>query len=272
MTKNDKTQKTEARLPEGDISKLSREEIDRLNYERKLHDQEAAGRKTVTPWHINIVAVAFCAVGLLYAIPRMLWLNEDEASDYIPLSDRGPVEEVEILPPLPRERVYLEDGMDIEISTVTAPFTTTIAATNSDVPNEGQQNYVINDSLTTPQQDIEDLLPESEIINTLEQWAREWSNKNVEGYISHYADTFISENGQNLQAWQEYRRPRISSPEWIEVELGDLEIELTDTNNAQANFIQTYNAPGYSDESFKRLILVRESGGWKINRELSIDI
>ena len=102
MTKNDKTQKTEARLPEGDISKLSREEIDRLNYERKLHDQEAAGRKNITPWHINIFAVALCAVGLLYAIPRMLWLNEDEASDYIPLSDRGPVEEVEILPPLPR--------------------------------------------------------------------------------------------------------------------------------------------------------------------------
>lgn len=266
MTKKDHLKKLKAQRPKGDIANLSREEIDRLNYERKLRDQESAGRK-VTPWHINIVAVAFCVVGLLYAIPRMLWLNEDQASDYIPLDERESVDEVEILPPLPRERLYLDDEPGMQTNQDSAPLPELAIESM-----EEYSNYEEHDSLTTPQLDIEALLPESAIINTLEQWARDWSNKNVESYISHYADTFISENGQNKQAWQEYRRPRITSPEWIEVELADLEVELTDANNAQVDFIQTYNAPNYSDETFKRLILVLRSGGWKINRELSIDI
>ncbi len=109
---------------------------------------------------------------------------------------------------------------------------TTVPDTSTLEADVEEQNYVINDSLSTPRQDIEDLLPESEIINTLEQWARDWSNKNVDGYISHYADNFISANGQNLQAWEEYRRPRITSPEWIGVLLADLEVELTGANNA----------------------------------------
>jgi len=270
MIKNDKKQKREDLYPGGDIANLSREELDRLNYERKLRDQKSAGRK-ITPWHINIFAVSFCVVGLLYAIPRMLWLNEDETSDYIPLSERGSVVADEVLPPLPRERVYLEDAVDTRTSMFVAPATT-VPDTSTLEADVEEQNYVINDSLSTPRQDIEGLLPESEIINTPEQWARDWSNKNVDGYISHYADNFISANGQNLQAWEEYRRPRITSPEWIEVSLADLEVELTGANNAQADFIQTYNAPGYSDETFKRLILVRESNGWKISGELSIDI
>jgi len=173
--------------------------------------------------------------------------------------------------PFPRERVYLEDGLDTGINMVAAPVARTPDAT-APVPDEEEQNYVINNLLSTARQDTEDLPPESEIINTLEQWVRDWSNKNVDGYISHYADNFISANGQNLQSWQEYRRPRITSPECIEVSLSDLEVELTGANNAQADFIQTYNVPGYTDETFKRLMLVREPNGWKINRELSIDI
>jgi len=76
---------------------------------------------------------------------------------------------------------------------------TTVPDTSTLEADVEEQNYVINDSLSTPRQDIEDLLPESEIINTLEQWARDWSNKNVDGYISHYADNFISANGQNYR-------------------------------------------------------------------------
>lgn len=267
MKKDDKATNIKVEHEENDRDELSREELDRLNYERKFRDQQSAGRR-ITPRHINIVAVVFCVIGLLYAIPRMLLISQDEASDYVPLSERVPVEEEEILPPLPNEqRLYLDDGINTELTTNTTP-----PPLQSAEPPEEETGAAPASSLGTSRQDIEMLLPESEIINTLEQWARDWSRKNVNGYISHYASSFLSENGQDLPAWREYRAPRMSSPEWIEIEITDLEVEIIDTNNAQADFRQIYDASNYSDESFKRLILVRESGEWKIHRELSVDI
>jgi len=268
MTKDDKVKNIKSQRIEDGIDDLSREELDRLNYERKLRDQQFAGRK-ITAWHINIAAVAFCIIGLLYAIPRMLWLSQEEVSDYVPLSERTPDDE--LLPPLPNEQpLYLDErtGTALTINTTTP----SLAPAEPAAENTEPAPAVLTSSLGTIRQDIEALLPESAIINTLEQWAREWSRQNVNGYIAHYASSFISENGQDIQAWREYRAPRISSPEWIEVEITDLEIEFTDANNAQADFRQIYDASNYSDESFKRLILIRESDEWKIHRELSVDI
>lgn len=268
MTKDDKVKNTKAQHEEDDRDELSREELDRLNYERKLRDQQAAGRR-ITPRHINIAAVVICGIGLLYAIPRMLLISQDEASDYVPLSERSSDEQMEILPPLPGEqRLYIDDGLDTE-STFN---TTTPSPSQLTESSEEGIAAVPGSSFDDIRQDIEMFLPESEIINTLEQWARDWSRQNVNGYISHYASTFLSENGQELQAWQEYRAPRISSPEWIEVEITDLEVEIMDANNAQVDFRQIYDASNYSDESFKRMILVRESDTWKIHREFSVDI
>ncbi|MEQ9566222.1 MAG: hypothetical protein RLN85_10490, partial [Pseudomonadales bacterium] len=121
MKKDDKVKNIKVEYEENDRGELSREELDRLNYERKLRDQQSAGRR-ITPRHINIVAVVFCVIGLLYAIPRMLLISQDEASDYVPLSERVPVEEEEILPPLPNEqRLYLDDGINTELTTNTTP-------------------------------------------------------------------------------------------------------------------------------------------------------
>ncbi len=271
MTNDDKTQNSKKSPDDNDSNELSREEIDQINYERKIRDQQAAGRR-VTPWHINIAAVVLCVIGLLYAIPRMLWVSQEEVSDYVPLDERVPEENAEeILPPLPNEqRVFLDDGLENGSTAEPAPMPTPPAQPSVEAdPVPGEQR---SSSLTTDQQNIEQLLPESEIISTLEQWAQQWSNQNVSGYLDHYASSFISENGQDKAAWGAYREPRIISPEWIEVEITDLEIEFTDTYNAEADFLQIYNASNYSDESFKRLILVRESGQWKIHRELSVDI
>lgn len=267
MTKDDKLKNIKAQHEEDDHDKLSREELDSLNYERKLRDQQAAGRR-ITPRHINIAAVVFCGIGLLYAIPRMLLISQDEVSDYVPLSERSTAEDIEILPPLPGEqRLYIDGGADTE-STFSIPPSPL-------QPAESPEEETAADpasSLGAARQEIEMFLPESEIINTLEQWAREWSRQNVNGYISHYASSFLSENGQDLEAWREYRAPRISSPEWIEVQITELEVEITDDQNAQADFRQIYDASNYSDESIKRLILVRESGEWKIHREFSISL
>lgn len=267
MTKDDKVKNIKAQHEEDDRDELSREELDRLNYERKLRDQQAAGRR-ITPRHVNIAAVVFCGIGLLYAIPRMLLISQDEVSDYVPLSERTPAGESEILPPLPSEqRLYIDDGPDTE-----SAFNTTPSPSQLTESSEEEIAAVPGSSFDDTLQDIEMFLPESEIINTIEQWARDWSRQNVNSYISHYASSFLSENGQELQAWREYRAPRISSPEWIEVEITDLEVEIMDANNAQADFRQIYDASNYSDESFKRMILVRESGEWKIHREFSVDI
>ena len=52
------------RRSSGDVEELSPEQLEELNYQRKVRDQEATGR-LLTPKQINIFAVALCVAVLV---------------------------------------------------------------------------------------------------------------------------------------------------------------------------------------------------------------
>ncbi len=101
---------------------------------------------------------------------------------------------------------------------------------------------------------------------TLESWARAWSEKDVERYLSFYAEDFRP-HGQSREAWEAQRRDRLARPGAIDVEISAVEIEDIAEGRGAIRFDQAFSSPGYQDRVKKRLDLVRKSSGWKIVRE-----
>ena len=107
------------------------------------------------------------------------------------------------------------------------------------------------------------------VTDTIKAWAKAWSNKDVEGYLSYYADSFRPARG-SVAKWRSQRKVRITKPKYIRVGLTDIKLVQLDTSSARVELTQTYESNTYQDVSRKRLDLVLSGGKWKIAREISI--
>ncbi len=111
---------------------------------------------------------------------------------------------------------------------------------------------------------------EQGILSAARQWAQAWSNKDIEGYLSHYHPKFKPSRGLSRTAWVQQRKQRIAKPRFIEIEVLDPEITAISEDEARIEFLQTYRSNTYSDESRKYLRMKRDGEGWKIVREVSL--
>lgn len=108
------------------------------------------------------------------------------------------------------------------------------------------------------------------VASEIMSWARAWSERNVEDYLSHYADDFVPEAGLSRGAWEALRRKRLTGPRFIEVEIQDIRVTPMDGGRVRSAFLQTYRSDTYSDRTTKVLILEPSGTGWKIAREKAL--
>ena len=102
------------------------------------------------------------------------------------------------------------------------------------------------------------------------QWARAWSDRDIERYLGFYADNFTPDKGVARGTWEATRRKRLRSPQPISVALRDLRIEAAGGDRAIARFAQDYAAGGYRESgTAKILLLTRHTDGWRIVAELA---
>lgn len=103
----------------------------------------------------------------------------------------------------------------------------------------------------------------------VEQWARAWSDRDVAGYLDHYADDFMPDKGLLRTAWESGRRKRLAASHSILVTIRDLRIEPAGEGRVIARFAQDYLADAYRESGTpKMLVLARQSAGWRIIAEL----
>ena len=107
----------------------------------------------------------------------------------------------------------------------------------------------------------------SEIEAVARSWAAAWSSQSVADYLAFYSDAFVPANGMDLTAWRAQRRQRLSRPEFIRVEIRDLETRIDGPERATIVFRQSYQSDTYSDDVEKTLELARLDGSWKILSE-----
>lgn len=116
-----------------------------------------------------------------------------------------------------------------------------------------------------------DKVKNQEVINTIEDrvkgWAKAWSSKDLERYLSYYSGEFEPRDNLSLDEWKEQRRGRLLWREYIIVELSNLTVEV-DGDIASAKFTQHYKSNVYEGVGNKTLILKRVNEQWFINNEL----
>ena len=102
----------------------------------------------------------------------------------------------------------------------------------------------------------------------VEAWAKAWANRDVDRYLSSYAEDFHPATGMSHEDLKQSRRTRLARPEWIEVRFDSLTIEDLGDGRVRTAFQQTYRSNQYSDRVEKTLELVHMDGEWKIVAEM----
>jgi uncharacterized protein YraI/predicted nucleic acid-binding Zn-ribbon protein len=100
-------------------------------------------------------------------------------------------------------------------------------------------------------------------------WARDWARQDVKAYLAHYAREFRPPGGLSLAAWHKQRQQRLLEPAFIEIDIDNIQKNMTGSSSAQVTFSQTYRSNMVTDQVMKTLEVQWENGGWAIVKETS---
>ena len=110
---------------------------------------------------------------------------------------------------------------------------------------------------------------DAELIAFANDWANAWSAKDIDLYLSKYAQDFKTPNGDAFSLWQTSRRQKISSQGKILVEIEDLKLSMKTENSARIQFKQKYTSDKLTEMSNKSLVVIKIDGRWLIQEEIS---
>lgn len=135
--------------------------------------------------------------------------------------------------------------------------------------------------IVEPGQKIAPLSQEAAVMERLNGWAKAWEDRNLDAYLSYYAEKFTPSYGMSKAEWLKQRTYRIRTPEKIKLVLKNIKItvngdkavaQLQVPQLALADFGQEYdNSLGYKDEVRKELQFELIEGNWQIVRESVVD-
>jgi len=108
-----------------------------------------------------------------------------------------------------------------------------------------------------------------ELIAFANDWANAWSAKDIDLYLSKYAQDFKTPNGGAFSLWQTSRRQKISSQGKILVEIEDIKLTMKAENSARIQFKQKYTSDKLTEMSNKSLVVKKIDGRWLIQEEIS---
>jgi tetratricopeptide (TPR) repeat protein len=109
--------------------------------------------------------------------------------------------------------------------------------------------------------------PGKEVINALLAWANAWSNRDTTNYVKAYLENYATP-GKTNEAWAAGRRWNFKNKKYIKVTLSNIHIQ-PDGDQYSATFKQQYQSDTYKDVVNKKLRFVRQSGRWKIAKEVT---
>jgi tetratricopeptide (TPR) repeat protein len=109
---------------------------------------------------------------------------------------------------------------------------------------------------------------DSEVLKTVNGWAKAWSDNDVQGYLSYYAPDFQTPGDEPRADWEAARKARIAKPKKIDVRVEAPKVKFTDNNTrVSVTFRQNYRSSNLKVASTKTLVLVRTGDRWLIQQE-----
>jgi tetratricopeptide (TPR) repeat protein len=106
-----------------------------------------------------------------------------------------------------------------------------------------------------------------EILETVQAWAKAWSNQDVAAYLAFYGSDFHPPRGVSRSAWEKSRHERISKPKSIHVDIASPKVSLTDTRHARVSFRQSYHSDAVKSTTTKSLEMIKTGEKWLIKQE-----
>ena len=100
---------------------------------------------------------------------------------------------------------------------------------------------------------------DSDVLKTVNSWAKAWSDNDVKGYLGFYAADFQTPGGEPRANWEAARKSRIAKPKKIDVRV--------ESNRVSVTFRQSYRSANLKVASTKTLVLVKTGGHWLIQQE-----
>lgn len=107
---------------------------------------------------------------------------------------------------------------------------------------------------------------EGAVLESVNAWAKAWSNKNVKGYIAAYAHEFKAP-GASRADWEQSRKERISRPKSIQVAIVSPAVTIENDGRAIVNFKQIYRSDALKTSTRKTLVMVKSGNKWLIQEE-----
>ena len=107
---------------------------------------------------------------------------------------------------------------------------------------------------------------DQDVLNSVEAWAKAWSNKDTANYLAHYAKDFQTPKGESRKSWADERRSRIESKGRISVKIETPKVSF-DGQTATIKFRQIYTSDRLTANSRKSLEMIKQEGKWLIKQE-----
>ena len=107
-----------------------------------------------------------------------------------------------------------------------------------------------------------------ELMQRVENWRRDWENRDTEQYLAHYAEGF-STGKMGLAQWSEQKHRINAGKAWIRLKLDKVSIFLYPGRDdlAVVTFDQDYASSNRISQMRKRQYWIREGGAWRILHE-----
>lgn len=105
----------------------------------------------------------------------------------------------------------------------------------------------------------------ADLLESVEQWRKDWSSLDTDAYLKHYAPTF-SNDSMNYAEWARQKQLVNSAKSWIKVSLSNISLftypEQPDL--VVVNFEQDYSSNNLSNRMKKRQYWMKQNNTWKI--------
>jgi len=107
-----------------------------------------------------------------------------------------------------------------------------------------------------------------ELMQRVENWRRDWENRDMEQYLTHYASNF-STTKMGLAKWSKQKHKVNAGKTWIRLDLQNVSIFVYPGRDdlAVVTFDQNYASNNLVSQMRKRQYWIRERGTWRILHE-----
>ena len=130
-------------------------------------------------------------------------------------------------------------------------------------PNMQKKYLAVPDSESNNKSDKTKL---ADLAFLIESWRSSWENKDLEVYFSNYSKYLKIKGEMSYKKWKKTRTEKIINKKEISIILTNIKYEYKE-GFWYISMNQAYNSGNYSDNEEKTLIIINESGSFKIIEE-----